>query len=138
MQAVATPLTDGWNQVSGVSGLVYGNVQAGLGVVITVLAGGRTAWQAAHGKDFTGELISAIAGCCLLAASGWSGGLSNQVQAASTETLGAASIASRALGGIVTVIGGTLTAWRFVHGERSTGYLICTIVGVCIAAATVV
>jgi hypothetical protein len=133
----AAPLLDGWNAVAGVDATVYGNVQTWLGGIITVLGGGRAAWQAAHGKDFTGELISAIAGVCLLAASGWAG-LDGQLGAATQETTQAGHTVSLALGGIVTVIGGGLTAWKLVHGERATGYLVCAIAGVCIAAASVI
>lgn len=131
------PLGDGLNAVSGVDSDIFKFVQLSLGGIVTVLGGGRAAWQASHGKDFSGELISAIAGVCLVAASGWSA-MSGQVAAAATETTGAGRTVGIALGGIVTVIGGGMTAWKLAHGEKATSQLVCTIVGVCIAGVSAI
>ena len=131
------PLGDGLTAVSGVDSDVFKFVQLTLGGVVTVLGGGRAAWQASHGKDFSGELIAAIAGVCLVAASSWSA-LSGQVGAAAKETLGVGHVVGAALGGIVTVIGGGMTAWKLAHGERATSEMVCAVVGVCIAGVSVI
>lgn len=135
--ALLGPLGDGLNAVSGVDTNIFKFVQVSLGAIVTVLGGGRAAWQASHGKDFSGELISAIAGVCLVAASSWSA-MSGQVGSAASETTGAARNVGLALGGIVTVIGGGWTAWKLVHGEKATSQLVCAIVGVCIAAVSAI
>lgn len=131
------PLGDGLGAVSGVDTDLFRWVQAALGPIVIVLGGGRAAWQAAHGKDFSGELIAAIGGACLVAASGWSA-MSAQVGVAAGETTSSAHAVGVALGGIVTVIGGSWTAWKLVHGEKATSHLVCAIVGVCIAAVSAI
>lgn len=131
------PLGDGLGAVTGTDTQVFQWVQALLGPIAVVLGGGRAAWNAAHGRDFSGELITAIAGACLIGASGWSG-LQAQTNVAAAETKSAAQVVGTALGGIVTVVGGSWAAWKVAHGERATGHIVCAIFGVCIAAVSVI
>ena len=129
------PLGDGVQAVGGPISTVYQTVSKNLGPIITVLGGGRAAWQASRGKDFSGELIGAIAGIILIAASQYTGGqLSSAATQASNEVTAVGHQVGLVLGLIVTVIGVSWAAWDFTHGKAATSKVVCAVIGICIAA----
>lgn len=131
------PLAAGTDALTSAGGTVFAYTQPKLGFVIAVIGGCRAAFQASRGRDFTGELIGAIAGCCIVALAAFGSlGLSAGTSAAVTEAMNARGVVGGSVGAIVTVIGGILTAMKLVNGQKATSQLVCTITGVCIAAVS--
>ena len=79
-------------------------------------------------------LLALAGGSHLLAASPFGAA----VTTGTTEVTGAATAVGAAIGGIVTVIGGSYTAWEAVHSRPFTTPLVCTIAGVVIAAVSLI
>lgn len=65
----AGPFDQGMQNAQQSTTNVATTVGAVLGVVITLVGGGRVAWKAAHGETFTKELIFAIVGVAIAAVS---------------------------------------------------------------------
>ena len=111
------------------------------GPAMTLLGGGRAAWKAAHKEAFTTPLIAAIAGVALFVGVGSaSSAVGTGFRGVSLAQGGLNLLVAQAgivLGGLVTLISGSMVGWRMAHKEPFTTELVLAIVAASIAAVSV-
>ena len=82
--------------------------------------------------------ILALAALAVAATAAHAGPFSDGVASATKDTTSIVQAVGAVLGGVITLIGGGITAWKASHGEPFTKQLVFAIVGVAIAAVCII
>jgi len=108
------------------------------GPAMVLLGGGRAAWKASHREAFTTPLVAAIVGVALFVGVSSVGSVTGSGVALASGGLNLlVAQAGIVLGGLVTLIGGSMAGWKMAHREPFTTELVLAIVAFSIAAVSV-